>query len=401
MSGSLFGLRNVTLPASRGRQSPDDTAVAAAKHNQGVNTPRSPVARLNSITLEIPCGATAVVGLSGAGKTSLLNVLAGFETGFSGELILASRGCQPPDEIFTKGLQGTNQGTDVPCSPKKLPLYWVPQSGGLWPHLSVEQHVEIVGSVAGHSVVGQKLEPTKECSATSVLAPNQYSSAESGRFSKSTDEILQLFDLTHRRQALPAELSQGERSRLALARALATRASVLLLDEPLSHVDPVRKPTYWNIVRRIVAEENISMVFTSHEPETVLRHAEHVICLHDGAVVFEGPVRMLYDHPPDARVGAFLGPLNWFQEEEASVFLKGNTTSSAVAIRPERIQIRMAKDSAIELLSTPFVGVYQESIVRDVASGMTKSVLHQVPEVAILNGNRVAIRVHPQPGGMP
>jgi ABC-type sulfate/molybdate transport systems ATPase subunit len=143
------------------------------------------------------------------------------------------------------------------------------------------------------------------------------------------------------------------------------------------------------------------MVFVSHEPETVLRHAEHVICLHDGAVVFDGPVRTLYDHPPDAQVGEFLGPLNWFGAEEAAVFLNGDATASDVVVRPERMQIRTAKDSAIQLLSTPFVGAYQESTVRHVESGMTKSVLHQVPDVILPIGQRVAFRVHLRPGGAP
>ncbi len=352
MSDSLFRLRNVTLPASGGRQSPDcdsRDSRSVAKHNQGVNTPRSPGMRLNSITLEIPSGVTAVVGLSGAGKTTLINVLAGFETGFSG--------------VVTCSVSVT--------AAHRLPLFWVPQSGGLWPHLSAEQHLDVVDDKA---------------------AQDQKTGFESARFSKRTDEILDLFDLIHRRQALPAELSQGERSRLALARALATRAIVLLLDEPLSHVDPVRKPTYWNIVRRIVAEENISMVFTSHEPETVLRHAEHVICLDHGSVVFEGPVRTLYDNPPDAQAGAFLGPLNWFRADEAAAFLTGRVTGTDVAIRPERLQICIAGDSGIELVSTPFIGAYAESIVRHAASGMTKSVLHQIPEVAIPVSQRVAFR---------
>lgn len=327
-------------------------------HLSGLTLAGSHAPRLNAVTLQIPSGATAVVGLSGAGKTSLLNVLAGFETGFTGQL-----------------------ESSVPAGPThRLPLFWVPQSGGLWPHLSAEQHLNVV---VDNSVKNQKSGP------------------ESQRFSKRSDEILQLFDLTHRRQALPSELSQGERSRLGMARALATQAAVLLLDEPLSHVDPVRKPTYWNIVRRIVAQEKISMIFTSHEPETVLRHAKHVICLNDGSVGFEGPVRTLYEHPPDAQVGAFLGPLNWFLVEEASLFLNGHATGSDVAIRPERMQIRIARDSAIELLSTPFVGAYQESIVRHVASGITKSVLHQVSEVVVPIGEHVTFRESPLADGTP
>ncbi len=333
MNGPLFSLRGLTLAGST-------------------------ASRLNSVTLQIPCGATAVVGLSGAGKTSLLNVLAGFETGFSGELT---------SRVSARAAH-------------RLPLFWIPQSGGLWPHLSAEEHLGAVSAAASEY---------------------QQSGSKAERFSKSTDEILELFDLTQRRQALPAELSQGERSRLAMARALATRATVLLFDEPLSHVDPVRKPTYWNIVRRIVAEENISMIFTSHEPETVLRHAEHVICLHDGSVAFQGPVRMLYDYPPNARIGEFLGPLNWFRAEEASVFLNEDTKDSDVAIRPERLQIRTSDNSAIELLAIPFVGAYQESIVRHVVSGMTKSVLHQVPDVVIPPGQCVAFHVQLRRGGTP
>ena len=320
MSGSLFSLRNVTIPA-----------------------------RLNLLTLEIRSGATAVVGLSGAGKTSLLNVLAGYETQFSGDL-----------------------KTHIPNdSADRLPLFWVPQSGGLWPHLSAEQHLDVVSAEV----------PQKSNSRT-----------ESGRLSKRTDELLSLFDLNHRRQALPAELSQGERSRLALARALATRANVLLLDEPLSHVDPVRKPGYWNIVRQIVAETNISMVFTSHEPETVLRQAEHVICLDAGKVAFEGSTRAMYDHPPDRQTGEFLGPLNWFSVSESVVFLEGNPQSHDVGIRPERLRICIAAESQFELVAMPFVGAYCESGIRHVVSGITKSVLHQVPDVMPSIGDRVVLR---------
>jgi iron(III) transport system ATP-binding protein len=110
----------------------------------------------------------------------------------------------------------------------RIPLFWVPQNGGLWPHLSAEQHLLSVNK-------------SKELA----------------------DEILSSLDLEHRKAAFPDELSQGERSRLALARALASNADVLLMDEPLSHVDPVRKPGYWDIVTRLTND---------HLPRLCLRH---------------------------------------------------------------------------------------------------------------------------------
>ena len=370
MSGPLFSLRQVTLPASGGRQSPGNTSPAVKKHDRtddkraednrtaqyrGIDIPRSPGTRLNSITLNIASGVTAVVGLSGAGKTSLINVLAGFETQFSGDV----KTCIPDDQ------------------PHRLPLFWVPQSGGLWPHLSAEQHLNVVSA---------------------EVPQNSDSRSEFGRFSKRTDELLRLFDLNHRRQALPAELSQGERSRLALARALATRAKVLLLDEPLSHVDPVRKPAFWKIVRQVVAEENVSMVFTSHEPETVLRQAERVICLNAGAVAYDGSVRVLYDNPPNAEIGEFLGPLNWFSVSESLVFLNGKQASGDRGIRPERLTICVASESesmsksALELVSIPFNAAYCEAVIRHVESGMTKTVLHQVPDCMPSIGDSVILR---------
>ena len=208
-----------------------------------------------------------------------------------------------------------------------------------------------------------------------------------------------MFDLHFRQRALPAELSQGERSRLALARAGETRANVLLLDEPLSHVDPVRKPDYWRIVRQIVAEENTSMVFTSHEPETVLRHAEHVICLHDGSVVFDGAVRTLYDDPPNALIGAFLGPLNWFHADEAAAFLADQYSPRAVlGIRPERLRIQREKDSPIEVVSQPFGGIHTETIVKHQSTQTMKTILHQTSDIPLRVGDRVAFRIAPSAG---
>ena len=100
----------------------------------------------------------------------------------------------------------------------------------------------------------------------------------------------------------------------------------------------------------------------------------------------------MYDHPPDRQTGEFLGPLNWFSVSESVVFLEGNPQSHDVGIRPERLRICIAAESQFELVAMPFVGAYCESGIRHVVSGITKSVLHQVPDVMPSIGDRVVLR---------
>ena len=97
----------------------------------GGNSP----ARLQDISLEIREGVTAVLGCSGAGKTSLLNLLVGFEA---------------PD--------GGGISAALPTQGHSLPLYWAPQNGGLWPHLTVRRHLEaVLPEGAGEGAVAEML----------------------------------------------------------------------------------------------------------------------------------------------------------------------------------------------------------------------------------------------------
>jgi iron(III) transport system ATP-binding protein len=298
--------------------------------------------RLDNITIHIPAGRTALVGYSGAGKTSLLNVLAGFAK---------------PDHGSVRRERAGGETSD------RLAMYWVPQNGGLWPHLTTEQHLSCVQKLAN-----------------------------------SSDEILAALHLEHRRSAFPAELSQGERSRLALARALASRARVLLLDEPLSHVDPVRKPGFWRAVQSLLDRDDISVVFSSHEPETVLRQAEHVICLKDGRVAFQGATRELYDSPPTQELGEFLGPLNWLDASDrktlAGSFEAGSGAASktgSFGVRPERLLLIRDATSPLELQSIPFCGAYRESVVKNLETGAVLTLMHQATTEIQKPGDRVRV----------
>jgi ABC-type multidrug transport system ATPase subunit len=193
--------------------------------------------RLESISLEIATGVTAVVGESGAGKSSLLGLLVGLDRPDSGSLV-----CH------------------VKPVGDRLPVYWLPPGNGLWSSLTVREHLETV-SAAGKT-------------ATARL-----------------NRLLSAFDLQGLLKSRPDDLSQGERSRLAMARALASEAQVLVLDEPLVHTSFSKNEAYWQIIREICREIRTSLVIATHDLSAIRREAEQIIILDQGQIAFAGDWR--------------------------------------------------------------------------------------------------------------
>jgi ABC-type Fe3+/spermidine/putrescine transport system ATPase subunit len=236
--------------------------------------------RLADVTLNVQPGVTAVVGPSGAGKTSLLNLLAGFEKPSRGKVTRAA----------------------LPAG--RLPLAWVPQDDGLWPFLNVRQHLL---RVQPKGAAGEKR----------------------------ADELLRTFDLTSRSAAFPQTLSRGERNRLSVARSLASDPAVLVMDEPLSHVDPLRRDVYWHAIALWLQERGGSLVFATHEPRLVLAFADDVVCVAQGAVIASGDVRSTYESPATPAVAGCLGEFNWFSDDAATWL--GDESETATCVRPERL----------------------------------------------------------------
>lgn len=191
--------------------------------------------RLDAVSCEIHSGITAVAGDSGAGKSSLLNLLVGFE--------------RPDTGTFTGHFTSAEN---------QLPVFWIPPGNGLWSHLPVRRHLEIV----------------------QPAAPSQPAMI---------DQLLQDFDLRPLEGALPDDLSQGEQARLAMTRALASRAAVLVLDEPLVHTSLLRQPAYWRATTTFCTQHSISLVIASHDLETLGREADHILILDAGRLAYSGP----------------------------------------------------------------------------------------------------------------
>lgn len=291
--------------------------------------------RLRGLTLRVGHGVTAVLGHSGAGKTSLLNLLVGFEKLDTGKLTSG----------FTR-------------AENRVPLFWVPADGGLWPHLTVAEHIE---AVAGND-----------------------SSPE-------TDLWLEKFDLTHRRDSRPDTLSAGEQARLSVARALAADAAVLVMDEPLVHVDPSRVGKYWQVIREHLAARKASLVFATHSPKSVLAEAQRVICLRDGELQFDGDVEKLYWHADSAELAACLGESNWLEPDAARLWLQ-REEKAARCFRPEQILLQNAADSKLIVESSRFQGSVAEVELRHEPSGTVQKFFHRPPANHLARGTRVVLK---------
>lgn len=262
--------------------------------------------RLSDLSLSIAPGITAVLGTSGAGKTSLLNLLVEFE----------------PPEV------GEIQFNCPAKSIEQLPVFWVPQDDGLWPHLSVEQHLT---SLSDQTITSQWLDP---------------------------------LDLSEHAHKKPAQLSRGQQNRLAVARAMVSNAAVLIMDEPLSHVAQKDAMRYWALIMDHINASKQSLIFATHDPRRVLAYADQVICLEDGVLLEQGATQTIYQSPTSQASADLLGPANWLPPEVASVFF-GSLTDNSMCVRPEQLQISLDAQSEFQISQTQFHGSVQQSTIEN------------------------------------
>jgi len=304
-----------------------------------VTLPGRGAPRLDGVTVRIPRSATAVLGPSGSGKTSLLNVLVGFE-------------------IPAGTVDGPHVSQESAPSRSRLPVFWAPCNAGLWPHLTVEEHLTTVQPVA-----------------------------------QDPGPLLKAFDLDSLRHTRPGELSQGERSRLNVARALASEAALLVLDEPLVHVDPACRTRYWDVIRAHCSRFGTGLVFSTHQPEVALREARELICLDRGRVTYAGPAQDLYDAPPSAELAALLGPFNWFTPAEQARWLGQALPDGQTGLRPERLEIAPCSEGPLEVSDQRFCGSITEVDVRDPSDGQTRTLVHRPQRARLQRGDRVLLRL--------
>lgn len=200
---------------------------------------------LEGSSAEFPSGRRTVLwGRSGAGKSTLLTAIAGLLSPLSGTIQLGS-------QVFFARTAGIN----VPAH--KRGVGFVFQDLALWPHLSALQHVSLVGRPTGLT----------DEAARSLLASVGLNGLECRR---------------------PGQLSGGEQQRLAIARALAGKPSLLLLDEPFSSVDQETKDNLCDLLRSVSPLVSGPTIYVTHQRDDALSLAETVVAMEAGRVTWVG-----------------------------------------------------------------------------------------------------------------
>jgi peptide/nickel transport system ATP-binding protein len=216
------------------------------------------VVAVDAVSLSLHRGRTlAVVGESGSGKTTLARMLAGIESADSGAITFAGSAWDPR----------------IARGARRSRVQLVPQNplGALDPRWSVRRTLREAFQAAG-------------------VARSERDAA--------VDDILREVGLDPALAARrPAALSGGQRQRAAIARALAVRPDLLLLDEPVSALDTTVRQRVLERLRALQAERDLAMVFITHDLEVVAGIADHVLVMRDGRVVEEGRVNAVFGAP--------------------------------------------------------------------------------------------------------
>lgn len=277
---------------------------------------------LAGVDLTIARGEVFVlVGPSGSGKSTLLKIVAGIDQPDSGEVYLDGRNC-----------------TATP--PYRRPVHTVFQNYALFPHLSVGGNVEFSLAVAGRP------RSEREARVKEALAWVRLET-----FAKRRIETL----------------SGGEKQRVALARALVDQPECVLLDEPLSALDPHLRVQTLELLREIQARLGMTYLYITHDRDEALRLADRVGVLNHGRLEQVGTPEEVYRRPKTPFVASFLGKMNW---------LDG----------------RCVRPNAVRLESGPIVAVSNA----DLASALGLSASQQTGFVSPIIGACVRLGIRPE-----
>jgi multiple sugar transport system ATP-binding protein len=230
------------------------------------------VVATNDVSLTVAEGEFIVLlGPSGCGKTTLLRCLAGLEKVDAGRILIGERDV-----------------TELPPGRRRIAMVF--QNYAVFPHMTLYDNIAF----------GLKMQ--KESKATIKERVN------------SVAELVHIEELLDR---YPAQISGGQRQRVALARAIATKADVLLMDEPLSNLDALLRMEMRAELKSLLSQLDTTTIYVTHDQVEALSMGDRIAVMKAGVIAQVDTPLAVYDHPADTYVGGFVGtpPMNFLHAE--------------------------------------------------------------------------------------
>ena len=289
---------------------------------------------LKNISFDIKEGELiCILGPSGCGKTTLLNIIGGFISDFSGDVLLS-------DENIN----------NIP--PEKREISTVFQSYGLFTHKNVIDNVSY----------GLKLlkidKNTRENRAK---------------------EMLEKVGLAGYEKKKIKELSGGEQQRVAIARSMVLNPKLLLLDEPLSNLDVHLRDVMRKEIKRIQKQFGVTMIIVTHDQEDAFKLADRVIVINEGHIEQVGTPEELYKEPKNNFISSFIGENNIIDEN--------------LVIRPEEISIKLDRSGEGKVVDVTYLGATVEYLV-ETPDGNTLKVLTMSTAERFNIGDKVLVQIN-------
>ena len=278
-----------------------------------------------------------LLGPSGCGKTTILRAIGGFNKATDGKIII-------DEEDITK------------LPPEKRPTSMVFQSYNLWPHMSVYENLAF-------GLKLRKIDPKI--------------------IKKEIDEMLVLLKMKGFEDKYPTQLSGGQAQRIAIARSLLLKPTVLLLDEPFSALDAKIRVQMREELKRIQAELNISIAFVTHDQEEAISLSHRIVVMDKGKIAQIGTPAEIYDNPVNPYVASFIGEMNFLEKDEHTI-----------AFRPEEIKIHKELTGEFNAIvkSIMLLGHYA-SVILEYENETIKAYITRNEMENIFEGNEVTFDI--------
>ena len=267
---------------------------------------------LNSLSLEVHEGEFFVlIGPSGSGKSTILKLISGIDNVDSGSILIDQ--------------------SDVTTKPAyRRPVHTVFQQYALFPHLNVLQN---------------------------IIFPLRMSGLNGNSCTMLALESLEWVEMNGFENRSIKTLSGGEKQRVALARALVNKPKLLLLDEPLSALDPNLRGNTLELLQRLQSQLHLTYIYVTHDREEAMKASSRLAVLKDGTIQQIGTASEIYNHPASRFVSNYLGSMNWLPATVCS------TQPELIVQLPDGLSLKPIRpDSILFIGQKVHIGIRPESI---------------------------------------